>query len=93
MIIITLLLLFSGAQSSPLFDFLPPVVVEDTQIHSNPNQHTTIFFPIGKYATDVHYQIIRIPIHLKPMEEGFANMAAMMHHINNVVKGKATKTY
>jgi len=91
MIIITLLLLFSGAQSSPLFDFLPPVVVEDTQIHSNPNQHTTIFFPIGKYATDVHYQIIRIPIHLKPMEEGFENMAAMMHHINNVVKGKATE--
>jgi len=60
-----------GIQAGPLFDFLLPVIInENQQINTNNNAHTTIFFPIGKYATDVHYQIIRIPIHLTPVEQG-----------------------
>jgi hypothetical protein len=36
-------------QAAPLFDFLPPVIIdEDQHITSNNYGHTTIFYPIGK---------------------------------------------
>ncbi len=61
-----------GVQARPLFEALPPVIIDENQrLMANDNAHTTIFFPVGKYATDVHYQIIRIPIHLTPIEAGF----------------------
>ena len=77
-----LLLALGWAQASPIFDFLPPVIIDDSSTTQLPNQHTTIFFPVGKYATDVHYQIIRLPIHLQPIEKG---------HMKNIVRGKATE--
>jgi hypothetical protein len=51
-----------AADSSPMFD-LSPVIMDDTPVKGAPNPHTTIFNPIGKYATDVQYQLIEIPIH------------------------------
>ncbi len=51
-----------AADSSPMFD-LSPVIMDDTPVKGATNPHTTIFNPIGKYATDVQYQLIEIPIH------------------------------
>ncbi len=65
---------------------------ENQRLMANDNAHTTIFFPVGKYATDVHYQIIRIPIHLTPIEASFTQAGEMMHHMGNIVRGKATET-
>jgi len=82
-----------GAQARPLFESLPPVIIdEDQRLTANNNAHTTIFFHVGKYATDVHYQIIRIPIHLTPIKAGFKQAGEIMHHMGNIVKGKATET-
>jgi len=79
-------------QAAPLFDFLLLVIIdEDQQITSNNNGHTTIFYPIGKYATDIHYQIICIPIHLLPVEQGLKRCGEVLHHMNNAIKGKATE--
>ena len=82
-----------GVQARPLFEALPPVIIDENQrLMANDNAHTTIFFPVGKYATDVHYQIIRIPIHLTPIEASFTQAGEMMHHMGNIVRGKATET-
>ncbi len=90
--ILILLFTMGGVQARPLFESLPPVIIdEDQRLTANNNAHTTIFFPVGKYATDVHYQIIRIPIHLTPIEAGFKQAGEIMHHMGNIVKGKATE--
>ena len=89
MMIFILILALGCAQAAPLFEFLPPVIIDDTRTSNLPNTHTTIFFPVGKYATDVHYQIIRIPIHLQPIEQGLEEASHLMHHMSNLVKGKA----
>jgi len=93
MIIATIIILLVGCiQAAPLFNFLPPVIIDDDQrISTSNNTHTTIFFPIGKYATDVHCQIIRIPIHLQPVEQGLKRCDEVLHHMNNAIKGKATE--
>ena len=78
-------------QASPIFDFLPPVIIDEHRTIHTPNEHTTIFFPVGKYATDVHYQIVRIPIFLTEMEKGLEQASSMMNHMKNIVKGKATQ--
>jgi hypothetical protein len=67
------------------------IIDKDKQILHNNNSHTTIFFPIGKYATDIHYQIICIPIHFTPVEQGLKQCGEVLHHMNNAIKGKATK--
>ena len=91
----SLLLLFfamGGVQARPLFDFLPPVIIdENQQISTNHNGHTTIFFPVGKYATDVHYMIIRIPIFLQPVEDGLKHCGKVLHYMVNAIRGKATE--
>jgi hypothetical protein len=46
---------------------------------------------VGKYATDVHYQIIRIPIFLQPVEDGLKRCGKVLHHMVNAIKGKATE--
>jgi len=90
--IIIILLAMGGVQARPLFDFLPPVIIdENQQISMDHNSHTTIFFPVGKYATDVHYMIIRIPIFLQPVEDGLSRCGEVLHHMNNAIKGKATE--
>ena len=90
--ILIILLAMGGVQARPLFDFLPPVIIdENQQISMDHNSHTTIFFPVGKYATDVHYMIIRIPIFLQPVEDGLARCGEVLHHMNNAIKGKATE--
>ncbi len=91
-IIITILLAIGGIQAAPLVDFLPPVIIDDDQqILTNNKAHTKIFFLIGKYTTDVHYQIIRIPIHLPPVEQGLQRCGEVFHHMNNAIKVKATE--
>jgi len=90
--ILIIFITMGGAQARPLFDFLPPVIIDDEQrITTNNNAHTTIFFPVGKYATDVHYQIIRIPIHLGPIEAGFKRAGEILQYMKNLIKGKATE--
>jgi len=89
-----LIILFTlgGVQARPLFDFLPPVIInEEQRITTNNNAHTTIFFPVEKYSTDVYYQIIRIPIHLGPIEAGFKRAGEILQYMKNLIKGKATK--
>jgi len=46
---------------------------------------------VGKYATDVHYQIIWIPIHLQPIEKGLKHCGEVLHHMDNLIRGKATE--
>ena len=91
MMMLILIIALGCAQAAPLFDFLPPVIIDESRTSHMPNTHTTIFFPVGKYATDVHYQIIRIPIHLKPIERGLEQASEIMQHMKNIVKGKATE--
>jgi hypothetical protein len=93
MLLTTLIILSVGCiQAAPLFDFLPPVIIdEDQRITTNNNAHSMIFFPIGKYATDVHYQIIRIPIHLQPVKQGLKSCGEVLHHMNNAIVCKATE--
>jgi hypothetical protein len=90
-LILLFILILGCVQASPIFHFLLPVIIDDTRTTHLPNQHTTIFFPVGKYATDVHYQIIRIPIHLQPIEKGLEQASKILHHMKNIVKGKATE--
>ena len=52
--------LINAADTASLFQNLPPIVVDEHAVQANPNSHTTVFHPIGKYATDVHYQYYRI---------------------------------
>ena len=81
-----------GIQAGPLFNFLPPVIIdENQQINTNNNAHTTIFFPIDKYAMDVHYQIICIPINLTPVEQRLKQCGKVLHHMNNAIRGKSTE--
>jgi len=90
----TLIILFSVEciQAAPLFEFLPPVIINDNQhITAYHNAHTTIFYPAGKYTTDVHYQIIQIPIHLQPIEKGIKYCGEVLHHMDNIIRGKATE--
>jgi hypothetical protein len=92
MIIAIIIFSIGCIQVAPLFDFLPHVIIDnDQRITTNNNAHTTIFFPIGKYVTDVHYQIIRIPIHLTLVEQGLKCCGEVLHHMNNAIKGKATE--
>lgn len=39
--------------------------------------------------TDVHYQIIRIPFHLQPIEKGLKHCREVLHHMDNIIRGKA----
>jgi len=81
-----------GVQARPLFDFLPPVIIdENQQISTNHNSHTTIFYPVGKYATDVRYMIICIPIFLQPVEDRLKRCGEVLHHMVNAIRGKATE--
>jgi hypothetical protein len=89
--LIILLTCLIAADSSPIYEQLPPVIIDDHAINTNPNTHTTIFNPIGKYATDVHYQLIRIPIHFKPIKDAQEDLSIFMHNVKNVVRGKATE--
>jgi len=90
--IFTILFAMGALQGAPLFNFLLPVIIDDDQqIITNNNVHTTIFFPIGKYTTDVHYQIIRIPIHLTPVEQGLQRCDKVLHHMSNAIRCKATE--
>ncbi len=73
-----------AADSSPMFD-LPPVIMDDTPVKVAPNPHTTIFNPIGKYATDVQYQLIEIPIHFTPIEKDQEELNIFMHNVLNLV--------
>ena len=91
MMMLILIIALGCAQAAPLFDFLLPVIIGNSRTSNLPNTHTTIFFPVGKYATDVHYQIIRIPIHLQPIEKGLEQASEIMHHMKNIIKGKATE--
>jgi len=79
-----------AADSSPMFD-LPPVIMDDTPVKGAPNTHTTIFNPIGKYATDVQYQLVRIPIHFQPIEKAQEDLNTFMHNVLNLVKTRATE--
>ena len=89
-LLIILVACLHAADPSPMFD-LPPVIMDDTPVKGAPNSHTTIFNPIGKYATDVQYQLIRIPIHFTPIEKAQEELNVFMHNVNNLVKTRATE--
>ncbi len=89
-LLLILLTCLYAADSSPMFD-LPPVIMDDTPVKGAPNLHTTIFNPIGKYATDVQYQLIRIPIHFAPIEKAQEEVNIFIHNVLNLVKTRATE--
>jgi len=89
-LLLILLTCLYAADSSPMFD-LPPVIMDDTPVKGAPNLHTTIFNPIGKYATDVQYQLIRIPIHFSPIEKAQEEVNIFIHNVLNLVKTRATE--
>ena len=74
-----------------LFDNLPPIISDPA--HSTPiqnNQHQFLFQPIGKYATDVHYSHIRLPIYFKPILQSIYNISIYMIDIFSESKTHAT---
>ncbi len=73
-----------AADSSPMFD-LSPGIMDDTPVKGAPNPHTTIFNPIGKYATDVQYQLIEIQSIFTPIEKAQEELNIFMHNILNLV--------
>ena len=76
---------FFAANANPISG-LPPIIMDDSaNVKGAPNTHTTIFNPIGKYATDVQYQLVRIPIHFKPIKEAQENVNLFMHNVKNLV--------
>ena len=88
---IIILNLIKAADTASLFQDLPPIVVDDNAIMENPNTHTTVFHPVGKYATDVHYQFIRLPIHFSVILKQQEDLGIFMHNCKNIVRGKATE--
>ena len=90
-VLIMVLSYLFAADSNPISD-LPPIMVDETaSVKGAPNTHTTIFNPIGKYATDVQYQLIRIPIHFQPIKKAQEELNVFMHNIKNLVKTRATE--
>ena len=74
-----------------IFDDLPPIVSDQAPLaDSQPSTHQFLFNPIGKYATDVHYCHIRIPIDFKPIMENFAHVHANLNNIVKTTKDKVT---
>ena len=72
---------FFAANANPISG-LPPIIMDNSaNVKGAPNTHTTIFNPIGKYATDVQYQLARIPIHFKPIKEAQENVNLFMHNV------------
>jgi hypothetical protein len=84
-LLLVLLTCLYTPDSSPMFD-LPPVIMDDTPVKGAPNSHATIFNPISKYATDVQYQLIRIPIHFAPIEKAQEELNTFMHNVLNLSK-------
>ena len=65
--------------SNSLFDNLPPII--SNLAHSTPiqiNQHQFLFQPIGKYATDVHYLHVGLPIYFMPILQSINNSNYMI---------------
>ena len=80
-VLIMVLSYLFAADANPISD-LPPIMVDETATDKGaPNTHTTIFNPIGKYATDVQYQLIRIPIHFQPIKKAQEELNIFMHNI------------
>ena len=91
LVLIMVLSYLFAADSNPISE-LPPIIMDETAIVKGaPNTHTTIFNPIGKYATDVQYQLVRIPIHFKPIMQAQEELNVFMHNIKNLVKTRATE--
>ena len=85
-VLIMVLSYLLAADSNPISE-LPPIIMDETAIVKGaPNTHTTIFNPIGKYATDVQYQLVRIPIHFQPIKQAQEELNVFMHNIKNLVK-------
>ena len=81
----------AAANANPISD-LPPIIMDETaNVKSAPNTHTTIFNPVGKYATDVQYQLVRIPIHFAPIKKAQDDISIFMHNVKNLVKTRATE--
>ena len=90
-VLIMVLSYLLAADSNPISE-LPPIIMDETAIVKGaPNTHTTIFNPIGKYATDVQYQLVRIPIHFQPIKQAQEELNVFMHNIKNLVKTRATE--
>ena len=86
-----LLLLLSTMEAGSLFDNLAAIISDPA--HSTPSQnnnHQFLFQPIGKYATDIHYLHIRLPIYLDPVLQAITNMSDFMHDIAKQTSSKAT---
>ena len=92
-LLLTLVLsyLFAAAVNANPISDLPPIIMDETaNVKGAPNTHTTIFNPVGKYATDVHYQLVRIPIHFAPIKKAQEDLSIFMFNIKNLVKTRAT---
>ena len=93
-LLLTLVLsyLFAAAVNANPISDLPPIIMDETaNVKGAPNTHTTIFNPVGKYATDVHYQLVRIPIHFAPIKKAQEDLSIFMFNIKNLVKTRATE--
>jgi len=83
----------AAADANPISD-LPPIIMDETaNVKTAPNTHTTIFNPVGKYATDVQYQLVRIPIHFAPIKKKKAQeeISIFVNNVKNLVKTRATE--
>ena len=88
--VILIWLLASMALSAFLFDNLLAIISDPA--HPTPtqnNQHQFLFQPIGKYATNVHYLHIRLPVHFNPILHSIKN-SDYMTDIVDETKEKAT---
>ena len=67
-----------------IFDGLPPIITDESHLSAlPPSTHQFLFNPIGKYATDVHYMHIRIPIFFKPVLQNMDNIITTMKETMN----------
>jgi hypothetical protein len=82
---------FHSISSNPIFSDLPPVIVEENQNHETTNTHTTIFNPMGKYATDVQYLFVRLPIFFNPIMDAQRNILYQHKAILDAVHNKTVE--
>ena len=62
-----------------IFHNLPPIITDQSNLHAlPPSTHQFLFQPIGKFATDVHYMHIQIPIYFTPVFENLAHVQKTM---------------
>ena len=81
----------SRIDANSIFDNLPPIISDSGHPHTVPDKANQFLFnPAGRFATDVHYAHVRLPIHFQPVLDNMDKIINAMDTMANATKSKAT---